>query len=60
MYVIYTVDNEGTKYLKAAFFGYSWVTDINKAKNFKTEKEARTVIRDLYRKDKGLYKVRYI
>lgn len=60
MYVIYTVDNGVTEYLKSAFLGYSWVTDINKAKKFKTEKEARTVIRDLYLKDKGLYKVRYI
>lgn len=60
-FVVYTTDMYNRDwYLKSKYLRYNWTSDPNKAKKFNTEKEARTMIRELYLNDGGLYKCRCI
>lgn len=59
--LIYMTDKNGVVwYFKSKYLSYNWTTDIDKAKWFPKEKDARTMIRELYLYDGGLYKFKYI
>ena len=61
MYTVITKDkNNVIWYFKSKYLSYNWTTDVTKAKKYKTEKDALTMVRKLWLNDKGCYKANYL